>query len=47
MDAGSDDDDEAGLAEQQRDLLQRVGQAQMVLTRARAELQQATLMQQQ
>jgi hypothetical protein len=47
MDAGSDDEDEAGLAEQQRHLQEQVGQAQMALTRARAELEQATLMQQQ
>jgi multidrug efflux pump subunit AcrA (membrane-fusion protein) len=49
MGAGSDDDDDdvAGLAKQQRDLQQQVGQAQVALTRAKAELEQADLRQQQ
>jgi hypothetical protein len=47
MDAGGDDDDVAGLAEQQRDLQEQVGQAQIAHTRAKAELEQAILMQQQ
>jgi hypothetical protein len=49
MDAGNngdgDDDDVAGLAEQQRNLQEQLGQAQVMHTRAKAELEQAILMQ--
>jgi hypothetical protein len=47
MDAGGDDDDDADLAEQQRSLQEQVAQAQNTRDRAAAELEQATLRQEQ
>lgn len=47
MDAGGDNDDIGGLGEQQSELQQQVGQQLIAYSRAKADLEQATLRQQQ